>query len=52
MFAIPVSSSRVTKTMPLAVPGRCRQVTIPAARASWRSGAVLQLAGGNESAAR
>jgi hypothetical protein len=48
MLASPVSSSRVTKTMPLAVPGRCRQVTIPAARSSWRSAAFSKLAGGNE----
>ena len=32
MFDQPVSSSRVTKTIPVAVPGRCRPTTIPAAR--------------------
>lgn len=28
----PVSSSRLMKTNPFAVPGRCRQITLPAIR--------------------
>jgi hypothetical protein len=37
-LAIPVSSSRVTKSLPLAVSGRCRIVTRPVVRVSFLSG--------------
>ncbi len=36
-FTMPVSSSRVEKTTPLAEPGRWRMRTSPAVRKGWRS---------------
>ena len=43
----PVSSSRVTKTVPLAVSGRCRCVTRPLARASRPFGKVRSARAGS-----
>src|SRR5260370_14828869 len=37
-FEIPVSSSRLKKTKPFAVPGRCRAITHPATRVYCPSG--------------
>ena len=46
MLAVPVSSSSVTKITPLAVPGRWRQITMPATATRAPFGGELELAGG------
>ena len=45
-FVIPVSSSSVTNMTPLAVPGRCRHVTMPVVRTSrpvgWSDSSIAE----------
>jgi hypothetical protein len=50
-FTLPVSSSSVRNSTPLAVPGRWRTVTMPQARASWPFGEVHQHVGRQEALA-
>ena len=51
-LTVPVSSSRVTKTTPLAVSGRWRPMTMPAVRASRPCGARGDRFGGHQPALR
>ena len=51
-LAKPVSSSRVMKTNPLAVPGRWRTITTPATRARLPCGTRAELGGARDAPAR